>query len=412
MQALLSLEEAFAAVTAVASQHPLPLKRMPLAESVGYVLAKPAIAELSIPPFDNSARDGFVVDASVSAGADWYSVNGEIRAGDTVEHANGIPPKVARIMTGGPIPVWADAVVMLEHATLDGTQVRFDQAIEKGSWLRAAGSDIAAGDSILGVGRRIVAEHIQALASSGIRDVEVFVKPRVAVVSTGEELVDLATGTLQSGQIFDSNRPSMSAQVQAFGAELALSEHVGDSLEAMVEFLHKAMDSSLDLVVSSGAVSMGSYDFVRPALEAVGASIHFHKVAQKPGKPLLFATLPNGTLYFGLPGNPVSSTVNCRFYVHHALAVMQRMAKEQPLQLSLVSNVKTSPQMATFLKAKVIQGTEGPAALALEGQESFQTRPLLEMNGWILIPAGCGGAAAGDRVSCYPAHTEALPAIE
>ncbi len=411
MQPLLSLEGAFEQVSLIASKRSLDVVTLPLTEAVGHVLAEDAVAELSIPPFDNSARDGFVVDDSVLSGDAFYAVQGEIRAGDTVEHANQIAPQVARIMTGGPVPDWAVAVVMLEDATLEDHRVRFNAPIVPGSWLRAAGSDIMRGQPILAAGRRIIAEHVQALASSGVRFVKVFKKPRVAVISTGEELVDLASELPGSGQIYDSNRPSMSAQVQAFGAELAHSEHVGDSLDAMIDFLHRAMAMSLDLVVSSGAVSMGSYDFVRPALEAVGAEIHFHKVAQKPGKPLLFATLPNGTLYFGLPGNPVSSTVNCRFYVHHAVSVMQGMAAEPPLRLPLVEAVATGPQMATFLKARVVRGDEGLRAEALEGQESFQTRPLLEMNGWILIPAGSGGAQAGETVSFYPGNTEALPQI-
>ena len=182
--------------------------------------------------------------------------------------------------------------------------------------------NIAAGSVILNSGRRIIPEHVQALASSGIVDLVVYDGPRVGLCSTGEELVDVKSGPPGSGQSYDSNRPFMTAMIRSFGCDVVINEHVGDTLEEMVGFLNRVMDESLDLVVSSGAVSMGSYDFVKPALEAVGAEIVFHKVTQKPGKPLLFAILPNGTLYFGLPGNPVSTVVNCRFYIHHALSVM------------------------------------------------------------------------------------------
>jgi len=175
--------------------------------------------------------------------------------------------------------------------------------------------------------------------------------------------------------------------------------------------LRRAMDASLDLVISSGAVSMGSYDFVKPALEAVGAQIVFHKVTQKPGKPLLFAILPNGTLYFGLPGNPVSTVVNCRFYVHYALGVMQQKPLETPIKLRLDRDIEKPEGMAVFLKAQCLRGKGGAMVRALEGQESFQTQPLLEMNGWIVFSEHLGSMQAGDMVNFYPANPRGLPDI-
>jgi molybdopterin molybdotransferase len=151
---------------------------------------------------------------------------------------------------------------------------------------------------------------------------------------------------------------------------------------------------------------------VKPALEALGAKIIFHKVAQKPGKPLLFAVLPNGTLYFGLPGNPVSTTVNCRFYVYYALLVMQQQPLETPMRLRLEKGVDTPEGMTVFLKAQCVLEKEGGSVVrALEGQESFETKPLLNMNGWIVVSDQVGPMQKGEYVSFYSANPSGLPDI-
>ncbi len=415
MLQFISMEEAFAQIKERASSRRIPASQVPLEDTVGCVLAEPAVANLSIPPFNNSARDGVVLSPmglKQARGGSPISLAGELRAGDSVEAANGIQGDAARIMTGAPIPAWAEAVVMIEDLEFksDGT-VLVKKLPGSGAWIRPQGSDIAAGSVILNSGRRIIPEHVQALASSGIVDLVVYDSPRVGLCSTGEELVDVKSGPPGSGQIYDSNRPFMTAMIRSFGCDVVINEHVGDTLEEMVGFLNRVMDESLDLVVSSGAVSMGSYDFVKPALEAVGAEIVFHKVTQKPGKPLLFAILPNGTLYFGLPGNPVSTVVNCRFYVHHALSVMLQRPPETALELRLENDVETPEGMAVFLKARCIRGQDGVVVRALEGQESFQTMPLLEMNGWIVLGEQSGSKRAGDLVSFYPSSPQGLPDI-
>ncbi|MGB2332183.1 MAG: molybdopterin molybdotransferase MoeA [Litorivicinaceae bacterium] len=415
MLQFISMEEAFAQIKARASSRRIPASQVPLEDTVGCVLAEPAVANLSIPPFNNSARDGVVLSPmglKQARGGSPISLAGELRAGDSVEAANGIQGDAARIMTGAPIPVWAEAVVMIEDLEFkdDGT-VLVKKLPGSGAWIRPQGSDIAAGSAILNSGRRIIPEHVQALASSGIVDLVVYDSPRVGLCSTGEELVDVKSGPPGSGQIYDSNRPFMTAMIRSFGCDVVINDHVGDTLEEMVGFLNRVMDESLDLVVSSGAVSMGSYDFVKPALEAVGAEIVFHKVTQKPGKPLLFAILPNGTLYFGLPGNPVSTVVNCRFYVHHALSVMLQRPPETALELRLENDAETPEGMAVFLKARCIRGQDGAVVRALEGQESFQTMPLLEMNGWIVLGEQSGSKRAGDLVSFYPSSPQGLTDI-
>jgi molybdopterin molybdotransferase len=415
MLQFISMEEAFGEIEERAGKRLISKAQVPLEEAVGRILAEPAVAQLSIPSFNNSARDGVVLSAtgiSAARSAAPIAIAGELRAGDSVEIANGVRGDAARIMTGAPVPEWGEAIVMIENLDLnDNGTVLVKQAPESGAWIRPQGSDIAEGSVILKPGRRIIPEHVQALASSGVVELVVHTKPRVGLCSTGEELVDVKSGPPGSGQIYDSNRPFMTAMMRSFGCDVVVSEHVGDTLNEMVGFLNRAMEASLDLVISSGAVSMGSYDFVKPALEAVGAEIVFHKVTQKPGKPLLFAILPNGTLYFGLPGNPVSTVVNCRFYVHYALSVMQQKPLETPIKLRLENDVDKPEGLAVFLKAQCIRGKGGAIVRALEGQESFQTMPLLEMNGWIVLSEHLGSMQAGDMVNFYPSNPRGLPDI-
>lgn len=415
MRQFVSMEEAFEDIAKYASQCLIKTSTMPLPDAVGQVLAAPAIAQLSIPLFDNSARDGVVLS---SAGIDaakrgaTITLAGEVRAGDSNETAHGLSGMAARIMTGAPLPDWGAAVVMIEDIEFkDDTAFVVKAMPDNGAWIRPKGSDITAGAVILKPGRQIIPEHLQALASSGVVEVTVHVRPQVGICSTGEELVDIALGPPGSGQIYDSNRPFMSAVMKSFGCDVAVNEHVGDTLDQMVNFLKRAMEASLDLVISSGAVSMGSYDFVKPALEAIGAQIVFHKVKQKPGKPLLFAILPNGTLYFGLPGNPVSTVVNCRFYVHYALSVMQQQRSEVSIKLPLEVGIEKPEGIAIFLKARCKRTQNGALVCALEGQESFQTQPLLEMNGWIVMSERQGSTQSGESVDFYPLNPGGLADI-
>ena len=253
MLQFISMEEAFAQIKARASSRRIPASQVPLEDTVGCVLAEPAVANLSIPPFNNSARDGIVLSPmglTQSRGGSPISLAGELRAGDSVEAANGIQGDAARIMTGAPIPAWAEAVVMIEDLEFkdDGT-VLVKKLPGAGAWIRPQGSDIAAGSVILNSGRRIIPEHVQALASSGIVDLVVYNSPRIGLCSTGEELVDVRSGPPGSGQIYDSNRPFMTAMIRSFGCDVVINEHVGDTLEEMVGFLNRVMDETLDLVV-------------------------------------------------------------------------------------------------------------------------------------------------------------------
>jgi len=409
------MEEAFGLIADALAGRYTAVESLPLTAAVNRYVAEPVIARLSIPPHTNSARDGFALSAGQAAAAkrgERIPVAMEVRAGDSPDCVPADDQDgCVQIMTGAPVPSWASFIVMVEDVEQTDAGIRVHRLSPEWTWVRRAGTDISAGEIILAPGRRVLPEHIQALASSGVTEVCVHRLPRVAVCSTGEELVQLDAGEPGPGQIYDSNRPFMAAILTNFGCELVVNTHVGDTLEAMVGYIEDAMAANADLVVSSGAVSMGNYDFVKPALEAVGAEVIFHKVTQKPGKPLLFARLPNGALYFGLPGNPVSTVVNCRFYVHYALTALQQRPQESPLKLRLAHDLEKQDGLALFLKAVVRRGKGGALVEALDGQESFETAPLLKMNGWIVLSEHVGSMAAGDLVSFYPASPRGLPDI-
>ncbi|MEL0223483.1 MAG: molybdopterin molybdenumtransferase MoeA, partial [Gammaproteobacteria bacterium] len=221
MLQFVSMEEAFGEIEERAGKRLISTAQVPLEDAVGRILAEPAVAKLSIPPFNNSARDGVVLSANGLAAAKSgtpIALAGELRAGDSVEVANSMQGDAARIMTGAPVPAWGESIVMIENLDLndDGT-VLINQAPEVGAWIRPQGSDIAEGSVILKPGRRIIPEHVQALASSGVVELVVHTKPRVGLCSTGEELVDVKSGPPGSGQIYDSNRPFMTAMMRSFG---------------------------------------------------------------------------------------------------------------------------------------------------------------------------------------------------
>ena len=415
MQSFVSMEEAFGLIGDAVQDRLTLIEQVSLSDAVNRYVAEPVVAQLSIPPHTNSARDGFALSAEQSLRAsrgEVIPIAMEIRAGDSPDQLPADDSAgCVQIMTGAPVPPWATHIAMVEETEQLSACIRVARLSPEGMWIRHVGSDIRAGEAILAPGRRVLPEHIQALASSGVTRVSVHRLPKVAVCSTGEELVQLDAGTPGPGQIYDSNRPFMAAMLTNFGCDLVVNQHVGDSLDEMTGYIKDAMAAEADLVVSSGAVSMGNYYFVKPALEAIGAELIFHKVTQKPGKPLLFARLPNGALYFGLPGNPVSTVVNCRFYVHYALTGMQQRPPESPLKLRLAHDFEKQQGQALFLKAIVRRGKGGAMVEALDGQESFETAPLLKMNGWIVLSEHVGSMSAGDLVSFFPASPRGLPDI-
>ncbi|HEV8370548.1 MAG TPA: gephyrin-like molybdotransferase Glp [Pyrinomonadaceae bacterium] len=340
---------------------PLPTERVTLQDSLGRVLAQDVIADSDLPPFDRSQMDGYAVrahdtnDAPVrlkivgesAAGKGWHQ---EMQAGEAV-----------RIMTGAPIPTGADAVqqVELTHELKDNTVVELLESVERGRSIVQRGSEILAGATVLRSGVTLNAAMLAVLASFGYAHVAVGRKPRVSVLATGSELVAVEQ-TPGQDQIRDSNNYSIGAYAERAGAVVTSLALTGDETGILKRAIARAAENS-DVIVTSGGVSMGVYDFTKTALNELGAELFFERVALRPGKPTVFGRLPNGTLVFGLPGNPVSVSVTFNLFARTALLAIQG-SNEPTLKTEtgiLAKNVKGTMERASYLPAQLTTNDDG-----------------------------------------------------
>lgn len=314
---------------------PLPAAERPLDDALGCVLAASAVAGEPVPPFANSGMDGYAVRAADVADATEgrpvrLRVAGTIAAGATPD-TEVTPGTAVRIMTGAPVPPGADAVVMVERSERVGEhEVDLTQAVPAGLHVRAAGDDIAAGAEVVAAGTLLHPAHLGVLASVGVRRPLVVPRPRVGVISTGDELVD-DDRPLAPGQIRESNRPTLVAAARAYGFDAVDLGTVADDREALAVALTSAA-ADYDAVVTSGGVSMGDFDLVKVVLDEL-ADMRWMQVAIRPAKPFAFGVL-GGTPVFGLPGNPVSSLVSLSLL---AVPGLRRLADRADLDLPHVS---------------------------------------------------------------------------
>ena len=290
-------------------------------EATGRVLARAQRSTMDVPPLDNSAMDGYAV--RIADGLT-LRVEQKIMAG-SVGHSLK-PGTAARIFTGAPIPPGADAVVMQEHCTVEGEQVRIDKKPSAGQWIRRVASDIAKGAQILRAGKRLLPQDTGLAASVGIRTLPVYRRLKLGLFFTGDELV-MPGEPLAPGRIYNSNRFTLRGLGEIYGCELADYGIVPDSLAATREVLRRAA-SECDVVVTSGGVSVGDADYVKPAVEAEGELLMW-RIAMKPGRPLAFGSVGKA-FFIGLPGNPVSSFVTFLIFVRPFLLKAQGITEVAP----------------------------------------------------------------------------------
>ncbi|MGI8432863.1 MAG: molybdopterin molybdotransferase MoeA [Chthoniobacterales bacterium] len=292
----------------------LPAAPVALLDSLGRFSASELRATRALPPFDNSAMDGYAVQAASCGVGARLQVTGEQPAGRERGLTIGAGEAI-RIFTGAPLPAGADAVIMQEDVVREDESIVAQSAAKPGEFIRRQGSDLARGQQILARGAPITAQTIGLLASQGLAEIAVGAMPRVSIVSTGDELARLGE-TPAPGQIFESNSVMLHALARGAGAAITRVEHAPDQLERITEILRRGLES--DALLLSGGVSVGDHDLVKPALRALGAEIDLWRVALKPGKPFLFGRV-GGCLIFGLPGNPVSAFVTFLKFVRPAL---------------------------------------------------------------------------------------------
>jgi molybdopterin molybdotransferase len=374
--------------------------RAELAQAAGRVLAQPVGADRDMPSFPRSTRDGFACRAQEASSHAWLTVAGSIRAGDPPAAA--LPAaSVWEIMTGAAVPAGADAVAMLEHVEHSGDKIRLarDRALEPGENVVPEGAEARAGDVVVPAGTRLSPSQIAAAASCGYASLDVFVRPRVAIVTTGDELVPVSEAP-GPGRIRNSNAPMLAALVAAAGGEPVVLPAVLDDNEAIEAALRQGLQA--DLLLVSGGVSAGRFDLVEPALARLGARVHFTGVRIQPGKPLVHCEIPRNEEpplpVFGLPGNPISSAATFLLFAAPVLAALSGSGEVRP----------------QFFIARLSREVKGKPGLTRFVPSFFAPHPL---DGAVIEVApvswlGSGDLAAFARANCFAAVPEGTDRLQ
>ena len=373
-------------------------KSLDVWNALGCVLAEEVQADRDYPPFNRSTRDGYAVRAAdVRAGAALPCAK-EIKAGDAVTEPLA-PGTCAPIMTGAALPPSADAVVMFEHAHRDSSTgvVRFDRAAKPGEHIVAQGLEARAGQTVLTAGTRLGFAELALAAQVGHARLLCAVKPRVAILSTGDEVtgVDEAPGPFQ---IRNSNSVSLAAQVKLAGGDPVLLGNAADRTEDLRGKIERGVLE--DVLILSGGVSMGKYDLVERVLKEMSAQIYFHAVAIRPGKPALFGRC-GGAFVFGLPGNPVSTMVTFALFAAPAMDLVSGAAP-RPLPLleaRLGAAMREKPGLTHFLPARLEWRESVPEVMALPWQGSGDVVALARSNCFLVVPPDRGKLEKGETVS-------------
>ena len=375
---------------------------LPISESCGYFLAEAITSRLDVPSFDNSAMDGYAFcwdddflknkDEGIS-----LQVVGEVAAGsfrDQVLEKG----QAVRIFTGAPIPAGADTVIMQEKVQRQGDQIFIQKdQLEKGSHVRYRGSQCKDGAVVANPGKKITPGMVSLLASVGIGEVKVWKSPSVSLLLTGNEIKNVGE-QLQVGQIYNANGPALEAWLSYLGVGKITTRKVSDDKEEVIESIAKALEES-DIVLVTGGISVGEYDFVQVAMQENGVEPLFYKLKQRPGKPL-FVGKKGAKMVFALPGNPASVLSCFMQYVKPFLLSWKgdESAWEQFELLSLMEGIEKKIPLTQFLKAEKL----GSQIRVLQGQESFNLISFGTASGFVEIPEEVEKLDAGSLVKFYP----------
>ena len=368
-----------------------------VSEATGYVLARDVLAGFSLPSFRQSSMDGYAVfHEDIREENVTLPVVGESKAGKA-EKLVLKPGTAMRIFTGAPVPDGATAVIMQENTSVENGSVTIKEyPVTENRNLRNIGQQIRQGDIALPVGAYVSGGTVGFLTGLDIEEIEVYRKPKIGILVTGDELVKTGE-TLAHGQIYESNSAMLVAVLKQEGIFDVEIHYAADDLSSTISGLEKLSDRN-DVVMATGGVSVGDYDYVGKALEAIGAETVFYKIRQKPGKPLLFAKNEK-TNFYALPGNPASSLVCYYEYVLPALRLMsgRKDCFLQSFALPVSHNYSFNGERDEFLRAFVSDGK----VTSLEGQESFALRSFAVANALIYLPVTQQTVQAGDLVEVH-----------
>ena len=343
------------------------IQHVPVMDALGAVLAEDVCSTLNVPPENSSAMDGYALctDDLIAGQRTTLKISQRVMAGHESQRLES--GTAVRLFTGSQVPVGADAVVMQEECDVEDDKVTFPESVATGNNIRLQGQDIQQGAQVLNKGQKLLPQHLGLLASVGIANVAIYRPLKVAVLSTGDELVNPGSG-LSSGQIYNSNRFMMAGLIKQLGMEFVDGGIVPDDFDVTKNKLSTAAEQA-DVVITSGGVSVGDADFVKPAVSELG-ELNLWKLAIKPGKPLAFGHI-NGTPFFGLPGNPVSVFVTFLILVKPYLRAMQGMPWAEGKRWKIPANFerKRASIRQEYLRVKVVKNDAGEQQL-----ETFHTQ--------------------------------------
>ena len=377
---------------------PLPPEPVSIWDALGRVLSEDVVAASDVPPFPNSAMDGYAVRGSdvIEPGA-VLTLIGEIAAGQAALQPVGAGQAI-KIMTGAPMPEGADTVVKVEDTEAGEEKVSIGPAVAMGTSVRPAGGDVERGARVFDAGTRLTPMHVGVLATIDVAEVMVHRRPRVAFMSTGDELIPPGGGELGPGMIRDSNRPMVSSLLREAGVDTIDLGIIPDDPDALRAALDEG--SSADVIVSTGGVSMGDYDVTKLVLEG-GSEVSFWKVAIQPAKPFAFGRIGDA-LFFGLPGNPVSVLVSFEQFLRPALLKLQganRILRPRILAVAGEAMV-TDPEKTVFVRVIMDGEVEGrPRVISAGGQASNVLSAAATADGFAVVPRGVAVIDAGQDVA-------------
>lgn len=364
---------------------------MSLLESFGRIISQDVTADRDYPPLDRSVRDGFAVRSSEVPGS--LTVIGEIRAGEASQQVVGSGQAV-EIMTGAPVPEGADAVVMVEHVIRNGSMISIDRSQKPGDFISFAGGEAKSGAILITKGERITFPRIAMLATIGHPEVNVYRKPRVAILSTGDEVIDIGA-TPQPFQVRNSNAYSLAAQVIRAGATPAILPVAKDEYNHTRDLIERGLTA--DLLLLSGGVSAGKYDLVEQVLADLGAEFFFTRVAIQPGQPLVFGSV-QGRFFFGLPGNPASTMVTFEIFARAAVELLGglRSSTLPFVYARLTEDYRHKPGLTRFLPA--ILTADGYNVTPVRWQGSSDVPSLARANAFLVVDAEREAWQAGEMI--------------
>jgi molybdopterin molybdotransferase len=396
---MISYEAALSRILAVI--RPLGLEKINFLDTLGRVIGEDIVASRPIPPKDNSAMDGYALRSADICGASRerpvvLDVIEDIPAGAIPQKRIG-QGQAARIMTGAPVPEGADAVLRMEDTEKEGQAVRIFVEVPAGQDIRWAGEDVRPGETVITRGDMIRPAEIGMLAALGRSFISVHQKPRVAILATGDELVDVDE-TPSSWQIISSNSYATAAQVLDCGAiplQIGIAKDTREDLAAKLQSALRA-----DLIISSGGVSVGDYDLVKDVMREMGNHMQFWQVAMRPGKPLAFGDI-NGIPLFGLPGNPVSSMVSFEQFVRPSLLKMMghRNLFRRTIQAVLTVSIEKKKGARHFIRARITFEDDRYLAVSTGEQGSGILKSMVKANGLIVLPEDTASVKVGEMVT-------------